>query len=124
MMAAKDTQDNNDATVQRLLKQFYIQKDTRPAYEETIIYRPIDTYICSGSTVIRYWFFEIMKNNTSDRVRPVYKIRCGYETSSPDFFNSMIAEDAVRHISKEEASSIISGAAQRFADPDNLNMLE
>lgn len=124
MMAAKDTQDNNDATVQRLLKQFYIQKDTRPAYEETIIYRPTDTYICSGSTMIRYWFFEIMKNNTSDRVRPVYKIRCGYETSSQDFFNSMIAEDAVRHISKEEASSIISGAAQRFADPDNLDVLE
>ena len=125
MMAAKDTQDNNDATVQRLLKQFYIQKETRPAYEETVIYRPIDTYtyISTGSTVIRYWFFEIMKN-TSDRVRPVYKIRCGYESSSPDFFNSMIAEDAVRHISKEEASSIISGAAQRFADPDNLDMLE
>ena len=38
--------------------------------------------------------------------------------------DSMIAEDAVRHISKEEASSIISEAAQQSVDLDNLDMLE
>ena len=62
--------------------------------------------------------------NTSTAVRPLYKIRCSYESSSPNFFNSMIAEDAVRHISKEEASSIISEAVQQFVDLDNLDMLE
>ena len=122
-MATKDNQDNSDDTVQRLLKQFYIQKETRPEYEETVIYRPTDTYTYSGSTVIRYWFFEIMKN-TNTAVRPLYKIRCSYENSSPNFFNSMIADDAVRHISKEEVSSIISEAVQQFVDPDNLDMLE
>lgn len=122
-MATKDNQDDNNVAVQRLMKQFYIQKDTRPEYEETVIYRPTDTYTYSGRTVIRYWFFEIMKN-TSTAVRPLYKIRCSYETSSPNFFNSMIADDAVRHISKEEVSSIISEAVQQFVDPDNLDMLE
>ena len=122
-MATKDNQDDNNVAVQRLMKQFYIQKDTRPEYEETVIYRPTDTYTYSGRTVIRYWFFEIMKN-TSTAVRPLYKIRCSYESSSPNFFNSMIADDAVRHISKEEVSSIISEAVQQFVDPDNLDMLE
>lgn len=122
-MTTKDNRNDSDANVQKLLKQFYMQKNTRSTYEETIIYCPTDTYICSGSTMIRYWFFEIMKN-TSDRVRPVYKIICGYESDSLNFFNSMIANDSVRHISKEEASSIISGAAQQFAEPDNLDMLE
>ena len=122
-MATKDNHDNNDVAVQRLLKQFYIQKETRPEYEQTVIYRPTDTYTYSGSTEIRYWFFEIMKN-TSPAVRPLYKIICGYESSSLNFFNSMIAGDAVRHISKEEASSIISEAVQQFVDPDNLDMLE
>lgn len=28
-MATKDNQDNNDVAVQRLMKQFYIQKETR-----------------------------------------------------------------------------------------------
>ena len=122
-MATKDNQDNNDVAVQRLMKQFYIQKETRPEYEETVIYRPTDIYTDSGSTAIRYWFFEIMKN-TSTAVRPRYKIICGYESSSLNLFNSMIAEDAVRHISKEEVSSIISEAVQQFVDPDNLDMLE
>lgn len=122
-MATKDNHDNSDVAVQRLMKQFYIQKDTRPAYEETVIYRPTDIYICSGSTGIRYWFFEIMKN-PSTAVRPLYKIMCGYKSSSLDLFNSMIAEDAVRPISKEEVSSIISEAVQQFVDLDNLDMLE
>ena len=122
-MATKDNYGNNDVAVQRLMKQFYIQKETRPEYEQTVIYRPTDIYTYSGSTEIRYWFFEIMKN-TSPAVRPLYKIICGYESSSLNLFNSMIAGDAVRHISKEEASSIISEAAQQFADPDNLDMLE
>ena len=123
MMATKDNHDNNDVAVQRLMKQFYIQKETRPEYEQTVIYRPTDTYTYSGSTAIRYWFFEIMKN-TGTAVRPLYKIICGYESSSLNFFNSMIAEDAVRHISKEEVSSIISEAVQQFVDLDNLDMLE
>ena len=122
-MATKDNQDNNDVAVQRLMKQFYIQKETRPEYEQTVIYRPTDIYTYSGSTAIRYWFFEIMKN-TSTAVRPLYKIICGYESSSLNLFNSMIAEDAVRHISKEEVSSIISEAVQQFVNPDNLDMLE
>ena len=123
MMATKDNHDNNDVAVQRLMKQFYIQKETRPEYEETVICRPTDIYTYSGSTTIRYWFFEIMKN-TNTAVRPLYKIICGYESSSLNLFNSMIAEDAVRRISKEEVSSIISEAVQQFVDPDNLDMLE
>lgn len=122
-MATKDNHDNNDVAVQRLMKQFYIRKETGPEYEQTVIYRPTDTCTYSGSTEIRYWFFEIMKN-TGTAVRPLYKIMSGYESSSLNLFNSMIAEDAVRHISKEEVSSIISEAMQQFVDPDNLDMLE
>lgn len=57
-MATKDNHDNSDVAVQRLMKQFYIQKETRPAYEETIIYRPIDTYTyrSRGSAAIRTVF--------------------------------------------------------------------
>lgn len=32
-MATKDNQDNNDVAVHRLMKQFYIQKETTPTLD-------------------------------------------------------------------------------------------